>query len=273
MINLIVYADILLTVNLVVNYILLSVVDCIIKINPKIYRLIVSAFIGALSSFYIFFRDSTIFIDLAVKIAICVLMSITAFGFKGFKKSFKNFIILFSVTCVYGGLMIALWHIFKPKGMIIYNSVVYFNISPIILILLSVFFYFIFKLLFNVFSTSSIIAKKCSVRICLDKKTIELKGIVDTGNSISDPFGNSHIVIIDESNFERLIADNNYQNRYRLIPCKTVSGYDCLDAVRCDKCFLVAEDKEIILNNPIVAKSKTKFTDEYNAIINPKSFE
>ena len=236
-------------------------------------RMFFSAAVGSLFSLYIFFPYSNYILEILIKILCSFLMTITAFGIINIKKFLKANIVLLSITCLYFGLVIAVWNLFKPQNIIISNSVVYYNISPLILILFTVIFYFLFKLLFTIFSLTSKYSERCSLSIYSDNDIFEAKGIIDSGNSITDPFGSSDIIIVDTVLYNQ-ITDNKYiKDKYRVIPCKTVGGNSLLDGIRCDKCIIKTENKICEINKPIIAKSKTEINDDYTAIINPKSLE
>ena len=44
-----------------------------------------------------------------------------------------------------------------------------------------------------------------------------------------------------------------------------------LEGFRCDSAVVITENTKTVLNKPILAISKTKLDDSYNAIINPKA--
>ena len=56
----VVYADVLFVVNLIVDYFLLKVSLRILKATTKTWRMVVSAVIGGLFSFYIFCKMNVI---------------------------------------------------------------------------------------------------------------------------------------------------------------------------------------------------------------------
>ena len=68
---------------------------------------------------------------------------------------------------------------------------------------------------------------------------------------------------------ENVEAVSHLQNRYRLLPCSTVSGTDLLEGVRCDRAVIKFENREVKLSEPILVVSKTRLSDG-EAIINPK---
>ncbi len=274
----VVYADILILLNFLVNYLLLSTVKVILSANIKTYRIILSSVFGAISSLYIFIPYVTKTADLLYKLLICALMAFIGFGYKSIKKYLKAVLAVFGATCLYAGIMIAIWHIFKPNGMVINNSVVYFNISPIFLIAFTVFFYFAFTLAFNIFSKASKTAERCKITLFADENSANFDAIIDTGNSLEDIFGKSEIIIADQSIYYLLFGnktvetDDDLKKRYRIIPCSTVTGSNTLDGYRCDKAYIKNETQKITLEKPILAISAEAINDDYEAIVNPKIF-
>lgn len=271
MIVLIVYADVLIFLNLTVNYLLLCATAKLLNVNTKTLRIIVSSLLGGISSLYIFLPKLNIFLETALKLTTCIVLVLVCFGFKNFKTFLKNTAVFFAVTCSYGGIMFAFWLLFNPKGMAIKNSVVYFNISPTMLIICSVISYLILSIATKIFTKVSKFAKKCSVTVFVDDKSVRLDAIVDTGNSIEDIFSNSEIIIADQS-FVNMLFDisDKESSRFRLLPCNTVAGFDMLKAYRCDSAVIINDNTETVLQKPLLAISKTRLNDDYNAIINPK---
>ena len=272
----IVYADVLIFLNLIINYFLLLAVSKILKKTPKTRWLVLSAFVGALSSLYIFLPQTSFLIETLFKIAVSMFMTIIAFGFKGVKAYIKSVLLLFGVTVGFGGLMYAIWLTFSPNGMVINNSVVYFDISLIALIGFTVAGYIIFSILYRVFSKTATFAERCDITLFANEKSVKVTAIVDTGNSIEDAFSMGEIIIVDKSVAIKLFECEDFQinfktkSRYRMLPCATVSGTDVLEGLRCDRAEVKYKNQSITLNRPILAISKTPLPDGNDAIINPK---
>ena len=275
----VVYVDVLLVVNLIVDFFLLKITFKLLRVNPKPIRVLISVLLGAISSLYIFFPESTAFIDITVQLIISSLMMLSSLGFKSLKYFLRAVGVFFAVTCVYGGIMTALWQVLKPKGMVINNSVVYFNISPLVLIVSTVSGYFLYLFLSKILALPSKTAKRCSLTLYALGKSVGLTGIIDTGNSITDILSNGEIIIVDKAvvmsllGTEDILSDTVYATRYRTVPCETVMGRSLLDGFRCDMGEIRFEDKVIPLNNPIIAISKTPIKENYSAILNPKILE
>lgn len=276
----IVYADVLICLNTVVNYLILSITEKFCKTKTKNFRLILGAFVGALFSLYIFLPQSTFLVESLVRISVSALIVIVTFGCKKIKPFLKQVIVFYCVTFAYGGLMIALWYIVEPYGMVVNNGIVYFNISPIILIALTVIAYILMTLFSKIFKTYAK-TELCKIEIIYDNKKIILNALVDSGNFLKDTVTDSEVVIVQKNIGEYLFgrADifdfkytkNNYDamKNFRVIPYKTVLGEGIMPAFKCDE-VLVSNNKNIIKKTKvIVGVINYNFSDDYSAIISP----
>ncbi len=273
----VVYADVLMVLNLIVDYFLILFSSKLLRVSLKTWRLLLASAAGALSSLYIFLPQSFWVIELAVRLFICALMTFIAFGFGSIKRFFRSMAVLFGVTFGYAGGMAALWYILKPNGMVINNSVVYFDISPVVLILSSVVAYVVIVLLRRLLERQSPDAKVCEVTLRADPKEYTVKAIIDTGNSIEDIMGGGEVIIADRSVAIKLFGSSTQTpelaTRYRLVACSTVSGGGMLEGFRCDSAIITHGDKSVELKSPVLAISKTVLDRECPAIINPRVFD
>lgn len=272
-----VYVDVLLLINLLVDYFLLSLTAKLLKKKTSVLRLVLSSLLGALSSLYIFLPQMNIIFEVFIKVAVCGLMTLIGFNNTTLKSFSRSLSVLVAVTFGYAGFMIAFWYTFKPTGMIINNSVVYFNVSPLFLIAFSVVAYLIISIVKIVTEKNCDFAKVCEIEVFAEGKSANLRGIIDTGNSVEDMFSLSEVIVVDESVLYQLFDDypasKNLDNRYRALPLSTVSGAGLLNGYRCDTADVIYNGKKIQLIKPILAISKVKLDDGYNAIINPKILE
>lgn len=273
----IIYVDVLILVNFIVDYFLLLLTSRVLKIKYKLFRLLSSAFISGLSSLYIFFENSNAFIDFFFKLFVAFLAVIIAFKLKSVKLYLKTYSVYFVLNFIFAGIVTFIYKSFSLHNVLVLNSVVYFNISALELVIFTVGFYFLFLLLRKIFKSSSYTAKKALVTVFYENKYIELPSIIDSGNSIEDIFSQSDVIIADKRDIFSLFGEveNNEKlaSRFRIIPCVTVSGKDYLKGIRSDKAVVKTKEKNIVLEKPIIAESKTALNDDYRAILNPKIFE
>lgn len=275
-IELIVYADVLVFLNIIVDYFLLLAAAKITGQNPKTVRMVIAAVLGGLASLYIFLPKQKSVVEFLFKAAEAFILTAVCYGVRNIKACLKNTGIFFLCTCAYAGIMFAVWTIFKPYGMVINNSEVYFHISPTVLVVCTVGGYAAFTLLWKIFKKSAPFAEKCVVTVFAEGKSITLEAMADTGNSLEDVFGKSEVIITDKKQIAKLLGDieittNPYiRHRYRVIPCNTVSGQDTLEGFWCDSATVEFDGKRTVVEKPLLAVAKTSLSDDYNAIINPK---
>lgn len=269
--QMVVYADILILVNFVVDYFLLSLSARFLQKKPRLLRLLSGALLGGIFSLYIFLPQSNALLQTAAQIIMCTALCFVTFGFENIKSFFRSAAVLFCVNFAYSGAMIALWIAFKPYGMVINNSVVYFNISPLFLILFSVTGYFGVVLFRKIFKRPFAPNTYCDVTVFCKENSLKLSGIVDTGNSLVDVFGISQIFITDEQIIDALLG--KYKEEpviQRKIPCSTVTGQSLLDGYRIDRAEVSFNNKKFSFKNPLLAVSDIPL-DDCKIIVNPEN--
>lgn len=266
-----VYADILVLVNFVVDYFLLLLTGVFLHKKTKLWRHLLAAVTGGAFSLYIFLPQSHFLIQTAVQLFMCAILTLVAFGFEGVKNFLRNTLTLFCVNFAYSGAMIAIWSLFKPYGMAINNSIIYFDISPIFLIAFSVLGYFIVVILKRLLKRNFLQDFYCEVIIECGDRTLKLEGIADSGNSLKDVFGMSEIFITQKDVVDAILGQEK-QNpvRFRSIPCVTISGQKLLEGYRIDLATVLFNRKTYKFKNPILAISETAL-DDCKIIINPEN--
>ncbi len=270
----VVYADILVLLNMLVDYFLLSLTSCLVKNGASVLRQLVAAFLGGLSSLAIFLPELGMLPQILINVAISAVLCFAAFGFLSFKAYFRSCAVFFAVSIGFAGAMLALCEL--TGGIIVRNSVFYMNISPIFLIVFSVVSYFVVLIVRAAVKKDANTAERLKLRLCVAENYVELDAISDTGNSIEDNFGVGEVIIADRAVFELIFKDlspEELKRRYRLLPCSTVAGNELLEGYRCDKAYILTDKKTTELSRPILAISKTALSGDYSAIINPAIME
>ena len=266
-----VYADILMLVNFVVDYFLILIACRFLHKKPRLWRLLLGSAAGGIFSLYIFLPVSNFFLQSIVQILMSMILCLVAFGFGGAKNFLRSTAVLFCVNFAYSGAMIAVWLIFKPYGMVINNSVVYFNISPLFLILFSVIGYLIVILLRKILKKKFSENTYCEVTVSNGTQSVKLNGIVDSGNSLADVFGLSQIFITEQEVVHALLGGEiKNPARFRKIPCSTVAGEKLLDCYRIDSAVILYNNKKYNFKNPVLAVSSVPLIDS-KIIVNPEN--
>ncbi len=266
----IVYADILVAVNLICDYFLLKTTSFFAKEKVKPFRILLAATLGGISSLWIFLPRQNIISNILFRLLVSSLMILSCFGFKCLKRFLRLTILLFLVSFGFAGAMWALYYIFKPNLMIVYNSVVYFDISALFLTVFSVVGYIAVTLISSLIKKNASVAERYKVDLYLNGNKHSITAISDSGNSLKDVFGVSEIIIVEKRIIEKF-KNECASERYRAVPCNTVSGECLLDGWRFDKAVIHINDKQKEFESPILAVAKTKLGIECDAIINPEA--
>ena len=101
----IVYADILIILNLAVDYFLLRAAAFLQHLNPPLWRMLLSSLVGGISSLYIFLPPQGAVLDILFRTAVCAAMTFICFGFGKIKRFLRSFGVFLLVTFGYGGAM------------------------------------------------------------------------------------------------------------------------------------------------------------------------
>lgn len=233
-----IYLDELMILNFIIDYIILDFTSCILKINIKKIKIVLSSLFGEISILYLFLNFNN-FSLIIFKIIIGLIMILIAFGFNDLKTYIKNLLYFYTFSFLLGGTLYYL----KMENLIKYKYV-------LLLIPLIIDNYkYLFKNLKNIVST------KYKVTIYLKNgKILYFNGFMDTGNNLIDPFTNKKVIIINKE------IDENYI----LVPYKTIDNSALI------KCF---EPKKIYIdgigerNDILVGIMKRKFVG-FNCLLN-----
>lgn len=268
-----VYADVLIAVNTFINFFILLFCAKLNKLQYKTSRLILGAISGGVAALSIFLTINA-FYEIVLKTATATIMVLIAFGYYKIKIFIRNVALLFLTTYLFAGIMFGIWMFIKPGNILINNSVVYFDVSVTFLIIATALIYFIISIIGHFLKREAISAKKCRAKLFLCEKCVELNAIFDTGNSLKDPFSDGEVITVNSKFILALCEDDiknkAYSDRYRVLPCRTVTGDTLLEGIRCDSMQILLEGNTYSFKNPIAVISKTEFTDEFDAVLAPE---
>lgn len=264
--NEIIYVDVLFILNFFVTYLLLLTTKYLLKRETKMWRLLLAAAIGGLYSFIILVPNVPDFLSFAGKFLSAAIMVLVAFPFQNRKAFFRGFLFFFAAGFIYVGTMIACWLTFQPKGLVINNSSIYFNISPKLLIFSSLIAYIISTVIIKLHNRSTAKSQLYTVLVENAGKSVQLKALVDSGNKLKEPFSNSPIIVMDH-----LLAGGLFQKeKVRAIPYHTIGGSGIMQAYPAEQVTVSYGEQKIVLHHQYIALSKEPFEGDYRGLINPE---
>lgn len=274
----VIYIDVLIIVNLFVNYFILLTTSKFLNLKLKLSRLILGEILGAIYSLYIFIPEPNIFIAILIKLFMSIIMVAVSFEFRTIQQFLKIIVCFYAVNFAFSGIMFTLWCVFKPSGMIMNNDIVYFNISPLTLITSTVVSYIIIEIINRVIEKKQLKSSKYEIGIKFKDKYIVLNAKIDTGNLLKEPFSNLPVIVVKKSEINLLIPEFNiFENiesqneikklKIRMIPFKTVSGTGILPAFKPEYVVLKGNLKKQAY---IAVCSDEYFSEGISCLANPE---
>lgn len=189
-----IYLDLVFLLNFSYDLLLLMTVDITLKRHTKLYRLILSAIIGAISLIILFIPFNEIILFF-FKILTSIIMLIIAFGYKNIKYFFTNILYLYMCSVILGGFLYFLDTEFsyKREGLIFYFDG--FSVNYILLLIIAPIILFIYIKEHKKFKSSINYNYHLSI-IFKNGKMLSCTGFLDTGNKLRDPITKKYIILL-----------------------------------------------------------------------------
>lgn len=223
-----VYIDVLITVNIFIDFFLILCTRKTLHLVTSYKRMIFGSLCGGAISLIALLPKMMFIINLLADIIGAGIIIFVVFG----KCTVKTYIIRIAVFFAYSfsfcGIMIFVYTAFKPKGMIICNDIVYFNISPVVLIILTLVCYYILKLLKRL--TKGVIGGGiCNVEFVYNESKITFSAKIDTGCNLKEPFSGDYVIIVEKEIISEIsICDE----KLRIVPFESLGGNGTIKAFK-----------------------------------------
>ena len=280
-----VYADVLIVVNLFVNYALLLCSSMIVKNRISNLRLLLGALIGSLYGLVIFLPEIPRYFELPMRIAVSALIAFAAFGYRNLRRFLRCFFTFLAVTFAFGGIMLVLWVTVAPVGMIYSNGTVYFDIDLSVLAVSTVVCFTLVSLISRLTARRAPSNSVYNLTVENGGKAISGVALCDTGNSLVESFSGYPVVIGEYDTligilpqsivdyYENPAAHSGAEN-FRLIVCNTVSDVGVLPSFRPKKVEFSSLNRRIATDEVYIAVTKNRIgAGEFDFIFNPKIFD
>lgn len=195
-----VYVDVIFTINLVMDIVLLKLLEKLGRLKTTSFRIILGGAIGGLSgcAMSLLPMIDGVIRFILLYIVTGYLMIIVAFPKRTFKNYIKNLFILFMLTYSLGGLLNSLYyHTNMGYYMYLLSSGSIFSFSTKKLLLLApIAIGSMIGLVYLIKKVRHQLLIYYKVELRYDDKSICLKGLLDTGNGLKDPFSHKPVSIV-----------------------------------------------------------------------------
>ncbi len=278
----VIYLDVLLAVNWVIDYLLISVTARILRLTPKRWRLALGGFTGALSACLIFLTTAPTLLVLVLHfLSACILIKV-AFPFSKIAVFFKQTFVFYVISALFSGIVSALWSLTDSEAFYACNGVVYFDISPLLLTLFAVISYAVICLYEHV--TRKKLPHGYAFRLRIDDGNgiCECRALYDTGMHLTEPFSGKPVVIVEQTVIEPYLSEelkealccaavptaSSVYTRVRLIPYRSLGTDGLLPAFVPRRLTIGAYNRtQRDISGTYVALSKSLERGEYQALV------
>ena len=215
-----VYIDVLITVNVFIDFILILCTKKALCINTSFKKMLLASLLGGVQSLIALFPPLPFFLNIPIDVLCAAGIVLCAFGKCPFKCFIKRISVFLSLSFSLCGIMMFLYNAFKPKGMEVYNDTVYFNISPVLLIILTLVCYYILKLT-KILTKGGNGSGVCKIEIEVNEQSYFFPAKIDTGCNLVEPFSGNYVIIAEQNIFDDYVPD---ETKTRIIPFESLGG-------------------------------------------------
>ncbi len=271
----VIYLDILLTVNLLIDYMLLAAAARVLQIPTRRARLIFGAVLGAFSALIILLPPLSIGWSLGYKLLSAVCMVLVAFRVRTIRGFIKTTVVLFTISALFAGVCSGIWFWIAPHGLTVQNGVVYMDIEPLWLLLLTTVSYAVLCVYDRLTRHRLLKGGAYRIEIEHNDKVVYLRALYDSGHSLRDGFSGAPVIVASRQSLgyevpldvlPTLLANTA---PFRYIPFSSIGGDGLLPAFRPARVILRGNQKEIDITGIWVALCENLGRGEYEALIGP----
>lgn len=266
-----IYIDVLLILNLYVNWLLLRSTARLTHTRLSGLRCIIAAAAGSLTSLTILLPVLNPVLTLIIKLLTAVIPIAAAFGFSCQRIFWRCLAVFLCVSFAFAGLCIGLCTLSGTDLLIWSGSCIYLHFSLASLILCTALSYFLLRIFSYVRIKYFHSDETYEIIIRVGVHSVIADGLADTGNSLTDCFTGKAVIVCGKECLSSIpdISEPYKLKGYRLIPYATVSGNALMPVFRPDDVIIRSRSTGCTRSADVLIG----ITDEQNtAIFNPKLF-
>lgn len=250
-----IYGEYLFLENFATGIIILIFTGKILGAKLKVFPIILCGICCGIYAFVLFLSLSGIF-SWMCKLAFSFLMIWMAFGVKDRKKLLYGTAVFLGVTIFYGGIAIAFITSFSRTGVTaaagVYMQPLTYAAVTAAAVCAALFLWF----LLDILKTRRMeVRRKIEVELVLGTARWKAKGLIDSGNELTDPLSGKPVCLVHRSFGQKILEDVKdgifTEARYRAIPYRAVgTSRGILDGYRLDA---VSFSDGYVIKNPVIA--------------------
>lgn len=219
----IIYMDVFFVVNLTMDFLLLKLAAFYIKPHTTYVRCVAGGAAGSLiTCLSLLLSYEQIIVHMLISYIFTVAaMVFIAYGKCTVKQMIRRCMWLYFVTVFMGGAMNMVYNYTYFGYMLqgIFTSVFKNPISLFTMSAITCVSYLVMRVLLMLFSKRKKEKSLVRVMITIKGKTTEVKGLIDSGNSLMDPYYKKPVHIVEYDALQRILEGVDiHKEKYRLVP-------------------------------------------------------
>lgn len=224
----VIYLDVLLALNLFIDFLLLTAVAAWGHLPHRRWRLIAAAGIGAMAACVVLLPRLPWWGTAAVDLAVAAVMVRVAFAWRGWRGFGKSLATLYLLSAGFSGICTLIWQVFSPIGFQVINGTVYYDLPPITLVVMTVVSYGTLTA-FEKFARPKLFGQR-TYRITAEfgGKTAEMTALYDSGNLLTEAFSGAPVIVAERRALGNWQLPENAEQAaamgFRMIPTRTTDG-------------------------------------------------
>lgn len=253
----VIYADILLVINLTVDYLLLFGTARLGGAKFERLKGLFGALIGAFYSLIIIF-DLSRTVMMISKLAVSAVMVLITFGKRKIGEFIRLVLIFYICGFLFSGFMMLINSFAQADSFFIKGGIVYFELSAMEIVASGTAAFLVTEILRRIFRRGEPEGKFIA-KIYNNGMSAVLKGFTDTGNMLCDPFTGRPVAVAYPESIKKILPlgeSLSTENLFRYIPAKTVSGTVLMRAFVPDKVIIENEKGTFEAEDIMIALSE-----------------
>ena len=276
----VIYADVLIFLNVVITFFLLLTVKQFTGVKTTTARMIAGAVVGGVYSLIVLAPHLPFLLMLLAKTAMSLSITFISFRERRMKKMLQCFVLFWTVSFLYAGIMFALQLLVKGQRITVNNGTVYFDINIFALIFITVVIYFVIWFLRRKVFRYDQMDMICDIELHYCGNTVKAKALLDSGNHVRDIYSNYPVVILTSAFAERLTTQpihcetssvlnaGTHGIPLRLLPVQALTGEVYLPAFTADSAEVFTDRRQRKHGSVCVAVTDDQLgSEKYQALI------
>lgn len=280
-----VYADVLVIINLYVDFFLLWSVKKFLRLGKRNRQLVLGALTGGAFSLTALLPQPPPFLSLLLGLGSALAVTAAAFCPLAPRLFWKAAFCFWGFSLLLAGFFLFLIRFFAPQRAAVLGTAVYFDLSPALLFFFTCAAYLVFALAGRLESSRSPETRYKTLLLENRGASVKLWAKADTGNNLREPFSGLPVIVCQADCLKEAAPrealefletgapaeGSSLEKGLRLVPFETLNGTGVLPAFQPEQ---VKDEKSGVLLNCWVALCPRKLSaGQFDALYNPDLFD